>query len=166
MSEPNVTISQPTLNLPNYSDRLRIRKNGTNTLIWDMIRCKWLKLTPEEWIRQNMTLYIVDTLQVTPNRIANETEICYNKLRRRCDSVIFAPNGTPLIVVEYKKTQIPITQQVFDQAALYCMHLSVPYLIVSNGLQHLLCQIDLVNRRYVFAPKWPTYDELVKQTKL
>lgn len=158
-------LQLPALNTPDYSQRLRIRRTDTGTLIWDHIRNKWVALTPEEWIRQNMTLYIADTIGVSTNLMANEIEINYNGLRRRCDSVIYTPQGTPLIVAEYKQHNIALSQRVFDQAALYCIHLNVPYLIVSNGLQHLLCKIDFANKRYIFAQEWPTYSQLLDMLK-
>lgn len=165
MPNSHITLELPHLNTPDYSDRLRIRQTADKATIWDPLRSKWVALTPEEWIRQNVTLYIADTLQVSTNLMAHETEIIYNGMSRRCDAVIYAPDGSPLIVVEYKQHRIPLAQHVFDQAVLYCMHLNVPYLIVSNGLQHLLCQIDKTNRRYIFAQTWPTYTELLKQTE-
>lgn len=156
-----MTPCLPRLNTPDYSDKIRIRYDADKTDIWDAVRNKWVRLTPEEWIRQNMILYIIDTINVSINHIANETEIIYNNLKRRCDTVIFTPNGSPLIVVEYKRHNIKITQKTFDQAALYCMHLNVPYLIISNGIQHLMCKIDPINKRYVFAQKWPLYQSLI-----
>lgn len=156
-------LELPRLNVPDYSDRLRIRQTPESTTIWDPVRRKWVALTPEEWIRQNMTLYIAERLGVSPNVMANETEIQYNGMRRRCDAVIFTPEGVPMIVAEYKQQRVRITQRVFDQAALYCAHLRVPYLIVSNGMQHLLCRVDFENRRYTFAREWPTYAQLLQQ---
>lgn len=163
MTQPDITLQLPKLNTPDYTHRLRIKQTPSQTTIWDPIRSKWVTLTPEEWIRQNMTLYIADTLQVSTGYMANETEIRYNNLRRRCDSVIYTPQGTPLILIEYKQHRIPITQRTFDQAALYCSHLHVPYLIISNGLQHILCQIDHINHRYIYARQWPTYQALLLQ---
>lgn len=155
-------LQLPQLNIPDYSDRLRIRSCDGAASIWDPVRSKWVCLTPEEWIRQNMSLYISDTLGVSLNLMATETEICFNGLRRRCDAVIYTPEGQPLVVVEYKRHNVKITQKVFDQAALYCMHLKVPYLIVSNGLQHLMCSVDFENRRYIFAEQWPKYQTLIQ----
>lgn len=152
----------PHLNMPDYSDRLHIRNCNGTTAIWDPVRSKWVSLTPEEWIRQNMTLYLSDTLGVSPDLMATETEIRFNGLHRRCDAVIYTPSGKPLVVAEYKRHNIPVTQKVFDQAAIYCMHLKVPYLIVSNGIQHLMCRIDFEARRYIFAEQWPKYSSLIE----
>ena len=148
------------LNMPNYSDRIRLRKQDEQVQIFDPIRGKWLVLTPEEWVRQNTIIYISDTLEAPMTRIANEVAINYNGLTKRCDSIIYDDYGKPLIIIEYKRTDVQITQHVFDQIATYNMQLRVPYLIVSNGLQHILCKVDFENRKYIFAEQWPKYNEL------
>ena len=148
------------LNMPDYSDRIRLRKQDEQLQIFDSIRGKWLVLTPEEWVRQNTIIYISDTLEAPMSRIANEVTINYNGLSKRCDSIIYDDYGNPLIIIEYKRTDVAITQRVFDQIAIYNLQLRVPYLIVSNGLQHLLCKVDFENRKYIFAQQWPKYNEL------
>ena len=148
------------LNMPNYSNRIRLRKQDEQVQIFDPIRGKWLVLTPEEWVRQNTIIYISDTLGVPMTRIANEVAINYNGLTKRCDSIIYDDYGKPLIIIEYKRTDVQITQHVFDQIATYNLQLRVPYLIVSNGLQHILCKVDFENRKYIFAEQWPKYNEL------
>lgn len=148
------------LNMPDYSDRIRLRKQDEQLQIFDSIRGKWLVLTPEEWVRQNTIIYISDTLKAPMTRIANEVTINYNGLTKRCDSIIYDDYGNPLIIIEYKRTDVAITQRVFDQIATYNLQLRVPYLIVSNGLQHHLCKVDFENRRYIFAEQWPKYNEL------
>ena len=148
------------LNMPNYSDRIRLRKQDEQVQIFDPIRGKWLVLTPEEWVRQNTIIYISDTLEAPMTRIANEVAINYNGLTKRCDSIIYDDYGKPLIIIEYKRTDVQITQHVFDQIATYNMQLHVPYLIVSNGLKHILCKVDFENRKYIFAEQWPKYNVL------
>ena len=148
------------LNMPNYSDRIRLRKQDEQVQIFDPIRGKWLVLTPEEWVRQNTIIYISDTLEAPMTRIANEVAINYNGLTKRCDSIIYDDYGKPLIIIEYKRTDVQITQHVFDQIATYNLQLRVPYLIISNGLQHILCKVDFENRKYIFAKQWPKYNEL------
>ena len=148
------------LNMPDYSDRIHLRKQDEQLQIFDSIRGKWLVLTPEEWVRQNTIIYISDTLEAPIARIANEVGITYNGLTKRCDSIIYDDYGRPLIIIEYKRTDVQITQRVFDQIATYNMQLQVPYLIVSNGLQHILCKVDFENKKYIFAQQWPKYNEL------
>ena len=55
------------------------------------------------------------------------------------------------MIVEYKAPEIEITQKVFDQITRYNMVLKVDYLIVSNGLQHYCCRIDMSTTAILFA---------------
>lgn len=144
----------PQLNLPDYSDRIKLRVNCSGKReIFDPVRHLWVALTPEEWVRQNMTLYISERLEIPLERFSNEAAIAYNGLSKRCDAVILGPDAQPLIIVEYKQPRVTISQKVFDQIAVYNMQLNVPYLIVSNGLQHYMCQVDRESKRYIFSKK-------------
>lgn len=149
------TVSEyPMLNLPDYGARIRLRMNEKGKReIFDPVRHLWVALTPEEWVRQNMTLYISDRLGIPLERFSNEAAIEFNGLSKRCDTVIMGPDARPMIIVEYKQPRVKIDQRVFDQIAVYNMRLNVPYLIVSNGLQHFMCQVDWKSRRYVFTDK-------------
>lgn len=100
--------------------------------------------------------------------MANEIGIKLNGTRKRCDTVVFNPDGSPFVIVEYKAPDINITQNVFDQIVRYNMALKANYLIVSNGLQHYCCQIDYKNNSYRFIPRIPEYNEakmLLNQTE-
>ena len=149
---PNETdILLPRLNLPDFSTRLRLRNSNAHQEIFDPVRRTWVALTPEEWVRQNMTLYLSDRLNIPLQRFAIEAQIRYNDLVKRCDTIIYDPHGVPLIIAEYKRPSVAITQRVFDQIAVYNLQLNVPYLVVSNGITHLMCQVDQANRRYIFT---------------
>lgn len=144
----------PKLNTPDYSDRIKVRKSRDDSYkIYDCIRHLWVALTPEEWVRQNMTHYIAERLELPVTRFAIEAQIEYNGLKKRCDTIIYDDHLKPMIIVEYKQPMVNITQHTFDQVAVYNMKLNVPYLIVSNGLQHYMCQVDIEHRRYVFTDK-------------
>jgi len=144
----------PKLNLPDYGERIRLRINEKGKReVFDPVRRSWVALTPEEWVRQNMTLYISERLDIPLERFSNEAAIEFNGLSKRCDAVIMGTDARPMIIVEYKQPRVAINQKVFDQIAVYNMQLNVPYLIVSNGLQHVMCQVDATEKRYIFTDK-------------
>lgn len=146
------------LNLPSYS--FKIKSVGDKQQIFDSIRRRYVALTPEEWVRQNMVAHLIETRHVPQMRISNETTIKYNGLTKRCDTVIYDANLKPLMIAEYKATTIELTQLVFDQIAIYNLKLEVPYLLVSNGLQHIFCKVDTVNKCYQFYPDVFDYSQL------
>ncbi len=145
----------PTLNLP--ACQLRIRKNETNYDVYDSIRKKYVKLTPEEWVRQHFMAFLVQDLHFPASHIAVEFPLKVNRLNKRCDIVVFGSTGKALVIVECKQPETALNQAVFDQIARYNLTLNVPYLIVTNGLMHVSCQMDYETESYRFLEGFPEY---------
>lgn len=147
------------LNLPACSHKI-IVKEGKN-YIWDVLRKKYVALTPEEWVRQHFIHFLTECKGYPSGLLANEVQIVLNGTRKRCDTVLYDRRLTPKMIVEYKAPDVEITQAVFDQITRYNMVLRVDYLIVSNGLRHYCCRIDYTSGKYCFLPDIPAYPELV-----
>ncbi len=146
------------LNLPEYS--FNIKKEKEKYLIFDQMRKKYVSLSPEEWVRQHFVAFLTDRKKYPKSLIANEISIVYNGLQKRCDTLVYNKKGEVAMIIEYKAPHIAITQEVFDQIAVYNMKLKVDYLIVSNGMEHFCCKIDYENMRYNFLKDIPEYEEL------
>lgn len=147
------------LNLPDYTNYIKI--DGTNQRIFDIIRKKYLKLTPEEWVRQNFILYLLKQLKYPKGLLAIEMELKLNQLTRRCDIVVFNRKGAPKLIVECKAAHIKINQKTFDQIAEYNLKLRVDFLVVTNGLNHYCCQMDYNNNSYQFIKEIPTFEQIL-----
>ena len=147
------------LNLPEINARIREGKNG-KTEIFDEIRKKFVRLTPEEWVRQHFLHFMIFQLGFPASLIVVEAELTYNKMKKRFDILAYRADGKPCFVVECKSPDIEITQAVFDQVAMYNMTLTVDYLAVTNGKSHYTCQIDHEKRAYSFLKEIPRYDML------
>ncbi len=143
------------LNLPDYS--FQIKSKGQRKYIFDNIRKRYVFLTPEEWVRQNLTAYLVREKNFPASLIAVEMSLKINQMDKRADIVLFSRHGAPLVIVECKAPDVKITQKVFDQAALYNMDMKVEYLIVSNGLVHYCAKLDHQERTWSFLPEIPDY---------
>lgn len=148
------------LNLPKYNMRISQDRNN-NIKIFDIIRKKFVALTPEEYVRQHFTHWLTNYLHYPIGLIANEVKIILNNTIKRCDTIVYDKTGTPMMIIEYKAPQITINQQVFDQIVRYNMVLRVKYLVVSNGLKHYCCIIDYDTNSYQFIPQIPTYEEII-----
>jgi hypothetical protein len=146
------------LNLPEY--KFKIKQKGEKYEIFDKIRRKYIALTPEEWVRQNFIMYLINEKNVPESLIVIEQKLKYNKLTKRSDIVVYDNLAKPKIIVECKATNINITQHTFDQIARYNMSLKVKYLIVTNGITHYCCIIDYLNKNYSFIENIPNYSEL------
>jgi hypothetical protein len=145
------------LNLPQYEFAI---KHGNPTKIFDVIRKKYVKLTPEEWVRQNFLKYLISEKNYPSSLILIEQTLQVNKLKKRCDAVIYDNSAQPLMIIEFKKPDVPIDQKVFDQIARYNIPLKVKYLMVSNGLQHYCSLIDFENSTFRFLEDIPPYSSL------
>jgi hypothetical protein len=146
------------LNLPTFPAKV-IANNGKK-LIFDTVRRKYVALTPEEWVRQHFVNYLITKKGYPAGLVANEVAIKLNHTNKRCDTVVYDRYLTPLVVVEYKSPTVEITDCVFDQIVRYNMALTVPYLILSNGLCHYCCRIDYKAQAYKFLEEIPDYTGL------
>jgi type I site-specific restriction endonuclease len=95
--------------------------------------------------------------------IAVEATLQVHRLRKRSDIVVYGKDGTPCLIVECKAPEVAVTQDVFDQVAIYNMSLKVPYLVVTNGMEHFACFIDHGTGKIVFLKEIPVFEDLVKR---
>jgi hypothetical protein len=146
------------LNLPQYGIKIG-EKDGKRT-IFDFLRRKYVALTPEEWVRQHFTHYLVEHKGYPKGLMGNEVELHIGEKRLRCDTVLYNKEGQPRMIIEYKAPTIQIQQKTFDQISAYNLLLHVDYLIVSNGLQHYCCKMEYENQKYLFLQDIPDYENL------
>ncbi len=132
-------VIQP-LNLPKAP--LKLEKRKGDLYVWCAVRKKLLLLTPEEWVRQHLIHYLIDTVRVPVERIVSEYSIQVNGLSRRCDVVVIGRNGKPRMIVECKAASVPVNERVLFQIAQYNRELQVDYLMLSNGIDHFVSRIN------------------------
>ncbi|MFA5298475.1 MAG: type I restriction enzyme HsdR N-terminal domain-containing protein [Lutibacter sp.] len=144
------------LNLPNYP--FKIKSSENKYFIFDIVRKKYVVLTPEEWVRQHIIHYLIEEKNYPISLIAVEKKVTVNKLTKRTDILVFNTKGLPHIIVECKAPSIKIAQESFDQIARYNLKLNANFLIVTNGLKHYFCKMDFINQEYVFLNTIPNYD--------
>jgi len=173
------------LNLPEFI--YKVKYIGEKAYIFDLIRRKFVVLTPEEWVRQHFVHYLIDEYKYPKGLIKiesglrnTETQITqiirkkdYTDLNRlkevspawwadrrgkRCDIIIYNGSGQPYMIVECKAPSVKITQKTFDQIARYNYSLKAAYLIVTNGLLHFCCRIDHRERKYEYLDYIPKHN--------
>lgn len=146
------------LNLPTYD--VRLSDVGGRHCIFDVLRRRFVALTPEEWVRQHFVHFLIERKGYPPTLLQNEVELRCGQKRLRCDSVLYNSDGTSRMIIEYKAPEIEITPRVFNQIAAYNFLLHVDYLIVSNGLRHFCCRMDYEHNSYAFLSEIPSYTAL------
>ena len=147
------------LNLPTYL--FRIKEKDGKKVIFDVLRRKWVSLTPEEWVRQNFIRYLTEEKHYPIALVSVERSLRLNQQNFRADAVIFNKTGEPFVIIECKAPEVNISQQVFDQIVRYNMELRVKYLMVTNGMSHYCCIIDSEKLTYAFLSEIPDYKDMV-----
>ena len=145
------------LNFPEY--QFRFKNSENKVAIFDEIRKKFLILTPEEWVRQNVVKYLIEEKNYPKSIINVEKNLKINGLTKRYDVVVFNTDGSILILVECKAPEIKISQATFDQIARYNLTLKAEYLMVTNGLKHYFCKVDFKNEKYQFLENLPQFQK-------
>ena len=152
------TLSYPPLNLP--AADLRIESGDSGYTVFDPLRRRRVRLTPEEWVRQHFTAYLIQHKGYPAGLLGNEVSLTINGMTRRCDSVLYGLDRQPQMIIEYKAPSVKITPKVLEQVATYNLLLHVDYLVMSNGLTHYCCKMDYESKKYVFLSEIPAYENL------
>lgn len=121
-------------------------------------RHRWVRLTPEEWVRQQLLHRLVEQLGYPASLIAVEAPIKVGEAQKRCDAIVYNNFMQPLVLIECKAETVPLTQNTLDQATTYNRKLQVPYLILHNGPQTIIAQVK--DKSISFVQTIPQYNQL------
>ena len=145
----------PQLNLPIAVLKTKLVEGTTQ--VFDVVRKKYFKLTPEEWVRQHFLHYLNSEKMYPFGLMGVEKMVKYNNKRTRADIVLYNKEGKPNMIVECKSPKMKITQDSFNQIAKYNFQLRVELLVVTNGLQHFCCKMDYKRNEIKFVEDIPSF---------
>lgn len=143
------------LNLPPYDYKLR--KVDEKIYIYDILRRKYIVLTPEEWVRQHFVHFLINHHQYPKSLIKLESSLKYNTLLKRTDIQVYGRDGNLMMIVECKAPYIKLTQNVFSQAAEYNQVLKAEYLTITNGMIYHCCKTNWENMNLEFLKDLPLF---------
>lgn len=152
-------MSLPVLNFPLMDARFKKNEKG-NLQIFDVIRKKFVDLTAEEWVRQHLVHFLIQEIQVPLAVIAVEKQFFLNNTKRRFDVLVYTTDLKPLVMVECKAPEVEINQFTVNQALRYNLELKVPYVLLSNGLQHVF--LDVRHENPQILKNIPLFSELIE----
>jgi len=147
------------LNLPTYL--FNIKSEGGRKYIFDVIRKKFVALTPEEWVRQNFIRYLNEEKQYPLALIAVESAFPLFKTNKRSDILIHNRSGKPVAMVECKSPEVKVNTAVFEQIIRYNLSYELKFLMVTNGMQHYCCMLDHNTKSIVFLKEIPGFEAIV-----
>ena len=142
--------------LPEYN--FTYKKINNQDYVLDIIRKKYIKLTPEEWVRQHVVHFLIEERNYPKSLIRLEVSMILHGQPKRADIVCYNSQNQAILVVECKAPEVSIKQDVFEQISHYNLELQAPYLLVTNGKKHAMCFIDLEKKTYDFITEIPFYE--------
>lgn len=133
----------------------RIKNEAGKEFIFDVLRKKWILLTPEEWVRQNFVQYLIRQKKYPSTLIAIEKEIQVGELKKRFDILVYDATHQPWMMIECKAATIKLDDSVLHQILRYNIPLPVPFIIITNGnlsfgWQRINNNLDLITE----IPDW------------
>jgi predicted type IV restriction endonuclease len=134
-------VSLPVLNFPPIDARFQNNEAGVMQ-VFDMVRRKFVVLSPEEWVRQHLIHYLIYHKEVPMSMVSVEKQLMLNGTRKRTDVVVFHKSLKPLMIIECKAPSVVLDQNAVNQILRYNLTLNVPYLFISNGRQHICLKIN------------------------
>ena len=143
------------LNIPEQN--IEIKTINSKKYIFDLIRKKHLVLTPEEWVRQNLVSYFINDLHYPKGLIKTESSLKYNNLKKRSDILIYNNDMTHYMIVECKSYKMKLNKSHLNQSAMYNKIYRSRYLMVSNGMKHIVCEYDWEKETFKFRSSIPEF---------
>lgn len=148
------------MNLPPY-DNMKTRRDAQGRMqVLDILRRRYIRLTPEEMVRQCFINYLITYRGYPQALMGNEVQLTVGEKKLRCDSVLYDLHGQPRMIIEYKAPDVGITEKVLHQALSYNALLHVPYIIMSNGTQHICLRYNPTTRFWDSLAEIPEYQSL------
>lgn len=125
----------------------------------EYVLCQWRKqfvrLTPEEYVRQSFLHYLVEERSYPKERIAVEVYLG----GKRADAIVYNQQWQPVMLIEFKAETVALTQKVLDQISIYNRQLHVPFLILHNGPGSIIARVT--EQQISFLDHIPDYGEII-----
>ena len=126
--------------------------------IWDPLRRKSVRNTPEEAVRQWFIAVLHEGMGVPEHMMGSEVALEHAGKKYRADIVVWNRCAQPLMVVECKRPEVALDQAVVDQALRYNNELDVKYIVITNGEKTFM--FERQEDGYVFLEKAPLWEEM------
>lgn len=139
------------------NEKRKIKEIDGKAYIFDIIRKKYIYLTPEEIVRQNFLDYLISEKKYSKNLIKLESQIKYNTLEKRSDILVYDISGQPFLLVECKADSVAINQKTIEQASRYNLQMKAPYLCVTNGFKTFCFEVNFEKNTFVQLSNIPDF---------
>ncbi|PCJ67629.1 MAG: restriction endonuclease subunit R [Bacteroidetes bacterium] len=141
------------LNFDNFNFQVKTENN--RNIIFDIVRKKYVELTPEEWVRQHCLHQLIKN-GFPPGRISVERNLPNSK--KRYDVAYLNAEGKPSLLVECKAPKVVISQKTLNQVAGYISLWDVPNILLTNGLHHYF--FSRINNKLEIVQEFPAISRI------
>jgi len=125
-----------------YKDLLKVKYSGKKPVVYDIVRKKYVTLTPEEFVRQLFIHFLIEEIKIPVKHIAIERQITFQDMVYRFDILVFDKKAAPWMIVECKSYNVPLSNTTAFQISKYNMQLKAPLLCITNGKESKFFRID------------------------
>ncbi|GAA4444184.1 type I restriction enzyme HsdR N-terminal domain-containing protein [Ravibacter arvi] len=146
----------PQLKLPSFA--CKVKEVDGKPYIFDVVRKKFVILSPEEWVRQHFVNLLIEHYRYPRALFAIETGLFYHSLRKRSDIMVLGSDAAPFLLVECKAPAVKLQPVVFEQIARYNYTLRPKFMAVTNGMEHFCFRVG-AGGNLVFLDGLPLYSE-------
>ncbi|MBL6669042.1 MAG: type I restriction enzyme HsdR N-terminal domain-containing protein [Flavobacteriaceae bacterium] len=146
------------LNFPDCDIKVKLKQN--KPYVFDVVRKKWIRLTPEEWVRTHCIQFLNQQKNFPISLLRIEQQFNVFDRQKRFDLIACNSKQEPLVLVECKSPEVKIRQNTFDQLSRYNVVLKSPYSMITNGLNHYFYTVNFDNQSFQFIEELPNYNEL------
>lgn len=150
----------PDLDL--WKPDLPVKQNGNGFLVLDPLRRKWIRLSPEEWVRQHVIFWLLQHTRFPVSLLSIERKVHFSS-GNRADLVGYGNNARPLLLVECKAPYENVSPVTAMQAMKYNQHLFAPYLWLTNGRKHIVLHMEKAGTTPVELEMLPPFPEMVRK---
>lgn len=141
------------IEFPSYD--FRIKEEDGKEWIFDEWRKQWVRLSPEEWVRQNILQYLVTIKRYPASLIAVEKEIKLGELKKRFDILVYR-ESTPWMIIECKEMNVPLTEAVLKQVLNYNISVQAKYIVITNGTSNY--GFAIINGKATMLEQLPDFE--------
>lgn len=113
---------------------LALKREGKGVKVLCQVRKIWVKLTPEEWVRQHVIGYLITNKNYGTGFISVEKSIDYHGLTKRWDVLVYDSEGKAQLLIECKKTSVACSKETLMQLSTYQHIINARKIALTNGL--------------------------------
>lgn len=133
----------------------RTRSQPGQKELFDEIRKTWVKITPEEWVRQNFIQWLVQVMKYPSAMMSVEKELTLGELKKRFDILVFNSNHQPWMMIECKAPEVELSENTIMQILRYNMSIPVSYLVITNG--HYCYAASIIDGKAAWINELPDF---------